>query len=126
MFDYDKDDLYERCGYKPKPYNPDSKPYPTGTYYEMTDGTKIPIYKYPEDHVRKFEYDEQLVLETFKGFIPVKDIETFWDIFDKSKYVSDGTEWIKKYDEENASDEYKIQVKLLARTLKRHWKPNKK
>ena len=119
MFDYNENNIYDRCGAIDVPYNPNLKPESTGKFV-IVCGEKIPIINYHFQPGAKFS--RHLCLQTFLGYIPIESIETIRDIFDRSKYLQDETEWIHPYKEEYASELEKAEVRKLSLSLGKHWK----
>ncbi len=118
MFKYNEKDLYDRCGAIDVSYNPDHKSTFDGEFAEV-GGTKIPIMNFHFQPDSKFT--RGICLRTMFGYIPIENITQFRDIFDRSKYCQDETEWSFLYDEERASEKSKEQVKKLSLTFGKHW-----
>ncbi len=119
MFDYSENNLFDRCGAIDVPYDPNKKPEFTGKYV-VIDGQEIPIINFKfQSGVRFTRY---ICLRTFLGYIPINRVNKFKDIFDKTKYLTDETEWLVRYSSKNATNEEKNQVKQLSLSLGRHWK----
>ena len=117
MFSYNVDDLYDRCGVS-KVQTDIKKPTFNGNYTEI-DGETLPIinYNFQSDSI----FSRNVCLKTFLGYIPIQNIDSFKDIFNRHKYCKDETEWSLPYQEEIATKEDKEQVKRLSKTLGNHW-----
>ena len=118
MFDFDETDLFHRCGYDKRLINNNEKTYFTGRYYTLNDGTTIPVMHYP---IISGCLTRHLVLKTHLGYIPVEKIKRFSDIFIKSNYLDDDTEWILPYLFQQ-TDKYEELVNNLSKVLGKHWK----
>ena len=118
---YNETDIVDRCGSKDVPINPNLKPEFTGKFVEV-GGDLIPIINY---HMQTgVEFTRCLCLQTHLGYIPIKNIKSKKDLYDKSKYLNDDTEWTKPYDEEFAYETDKEEVKRLSLVLGKRWKTN--
>lgn len=119
MFDYNENNVYDRCGAIDVPHYPNLNPEFTGKFATVCD-EKIPIINYHFQSGVKFS--RYLCLQTFLGFIPIERIETIRDIFVRSKYLQDDTEWIFPYKEKYANELEKAEVRKLSLSLGKHWK----
>ncbi len=118
---YDETDIVERCGSRDVPIDHSIKPEFTGKFVEV-GGEQIPIINYNFQSGVKFT--RCLCLLTHLGYIPIKNIKSQKDLYDKSKYLKDDTEWTKPYDEDFAHEKDKEDVKRLSLVLGKRWKPN--
>lgn len=118
MFKYNEKYLFDRCGAIDVPIETDKEPTFNGQFAEVA-GEKIPIIDFHFQQGVKFT--RGICLKTMLGYIPIKNITKFRDIFNISKYCQDETEWSLLYNEEHASEKSKQQVKQLSLKLGRHW-----
>ena len=114
MFDFDETDLFHRCGYNKKTKGNN---YITERFYTFNDGTTIPIMH----SLLVNGLSNHIVLKTPLGFIPIENIKSFLDLFNKEKYLDDDTEWILPYLLEH-KDIYEEEVNKLSSVLGKHWK----
>lgn len=115
MFNFDETDLFHRCGYNKNTKGTD---YITSRYYTFSDGTTIPVM---DSRIIASGLSNHIVLKTPFGFIPVENIHSFLDLFNKEKYLNDDTEWILPYLLEK-KDIYDKDIDNLSLVLGRHWK----
>lgn len=123
MFRFSEKNIYDRCGATPVPYDENRKSEFTGRFVEV-GGEKIPIINYyfwPEN-----EFSRCLCLQTFLGYIPLRNIKRYRDIFDPSKYIKDELEWAKQYLPDVANDQEKEEVASLSLALGKGWKNGKR
>lgn len=118
MLKFSKKNLYDRCGAIDVEIDINRKPTFNGKFGEV-DKTKIPIINFSFQSGVKFT--RAICLRTMFGYIPIENITRFKDIFNHSKYCQDETEWSFLYEEENASEKSKEQVKKLSLILGKHW-----
>lgn len=113
---YSEKDVYERCGHTKNNYR--TAMVFKEEFHVMPDGVSIPIIQYPHswDGLRT-----KLVLKTFKGYIPVEDIQSWDDIFNEKHYLKDDTEWIYPY-EAGRNQNYDIQLQRFIKRVGKHWK----
>lgn len=119
MFDYNENNLYDRCGAINVPHNPNIKPESTGKCATVA-GEEIPIIDFGfQSGVR---FTRCICLKTFLGYIPIDNINSIKDIFKKNNYLTDETEWIFNYCDSKPNQEDKEKVKRLSFALGKHWK----
>lgn len=119
MFEYyNEKNLYDRCGAIDVPIDFNYEVKFLG--FTEIDGEKIPVMSSMFQSGVKFT--RAICLKTKYGYIPINNVNSYKDLFDLSKYCQDETEWSFQYDEKQASQEDKENVKKLSLTLGKHWK----
>lgn len=118
MFDYSENDIYERTGMREIFISDDIKEL-KGTFIGE-DGREKPIIEYISQ--LGICYSKCLCLKTFRGYIPIDLIESFWDVFHGENYLHDEMISRTSYKEANISEGEQAKVKHLGYVMGKHWK----